>query len=302
MYTGIQLCSATAKTYEIVVAILDMLVTMTTKCKMKWLSFYSLIIILSEYIYNIPIHKMHFLLLKSWLEVKQLIFLHIHWECSIQWSQQIRAVALKWLCYLCCLVERKLKNKVTCTQFDNVELSFSLKVFLYICCRKSSTNLTRTMCSTTLTSPYTTTAKTPMPSGARICQMAPVDSSQRNWSLGGESTIVMGNCGCQKQGPVPLQPFVQAIYLYWLKRFHSRAQHSPLTTPFYWTLVKTCTSSSFHLHSAFPSLLPLPGTRCFLAFSFCPEGSLEWSSLLVVSGQHTPRMVITASCFWPTRP
>ena len=27
----------------------------------------------------------------------QSIFLHIHWECSIQWSQHIRAVVLKWL-------------------------------------------------------------------------------------------------------------------------------------------------------------------------------------------------------------
>ena len=27
----------------------------------------------------------------------QSIFLHIHWECSIQWSQQIRAVVVKWL-------------------------------------------------------------------------------------------------------------------------------------------------------------------------------------------------------------
>ena len=27
----------------------------------------------------------------------QSIFLHIHLECSIQWSQQIRAVVLKWL-------------------------------------------------------------------------------------------------------------------------------------------------------------------------------------------------------------
>ena len=27
----------------------------------------------------------------------QSIFLHIHWECSIQWSQQIRAAVLKWL-------------------------------------------------------------------------------------------------------------------------------------------------------------------------------------------------------------
>ena len=27
----------------------------------------------------------------------QSIFLHIHWECSIQWLQQIRAVVLKWL-------------------------------------------------------------------------------------------------------------------------------------------------------------------------------------------------------------
>ena len=53
-----------------------------------------LIIPLPEY-YYVPI-----VLLKSWFEVTQSIFLQSRWECRTQWSQHSRPVVLKWLTIL----------------------------------------------------------------------------------------------------------------------------------------------------------------------------------------------------------